>query len=170
MAILWVRRQIGSRMQIGENGVRSYQVVFLVKSDWCAENRRTILQHPDLPTYGKPFPDDGTATCSRIDPQQSTEDPYLWRVVCEWTTTHGGSQPDDDQLPPDERRQKWEYAFSRIRKFRPRDLDGLCFKDSAPHPSTPRRRSRSSSMSSRSAATSHSWTAARITSSWAPRT
>ena len=140
MSVLWVRNLLGGGDTVGANGERTFNRLYLVKSDDPHELREVILEAlsaEEEVAYGRRHGEDATALCSRINPERSKQDPYLWQVAVEWHTKHGGSQPDDDQLLPDQRRQRWTYRFSQVRKFRSRDLDGRCFKDSAWTPFNP---------------------------------
>ena len=142
MSLVFCRRQTGRNIQYSDYGVRVYREVYMVKSDDPNESKATILQDgpltgpTPLPTYSARYDEDDTAECSRIDPQQTNE-PTLWRVICEWTTMHGGTQPDDMQLPPDQRRIRYSMRFSKIHLYRSRDLEGWSFTDSADTPLNP---------------------------------
>ena len=141
MSILWSRRQIGKTCPVGPHGERTYRVPYLLRSDRVRELRETMLQSsvgPDpLPAYGSLHVEDTTATCTRIDPQEVKEDPYLWHVVCEWQTKHGGQDPGNEQLLPHERWPIWTSRYTKLNRSRTHDLAGRCFKDSARTPFNP---------------------------------
>jgi hypothetical protein len=141
--VLWSRRLAGGKsVSVGGHGERTIRAVYNVRLNVTRPTLEDIVLGaaavgPDpIPAYGDASTDEPTATCSRIDPQE-TADPLLYRVVCEWTTIHGGVDPADLQMPPDQQRTRWSWRYVRLHRSRSRDLNGRCFKDSAGTPFNP---------------------------------
>ena len=146
MEFAYLRRQPGSERAVGENGERTYRESYLLKYDPGFDGyqeislndiRRELEALPWPVAYGAPHIEDGTALCCRIHPVQLKADPYLWQIAVEYQTKHGGTDPYIEQLPPDQRQQKWSGRYGQVRKYLSCDLEGWPFADSADTPFNP---------------------------------
>ena len=138
MACLWVRRSGDKRSALGPHGEITFFRTFLYRSTVPNELHAVILSCGLLPVYGSPHPENWFATCTKIAPTQVKEDPYLWRVECEWSTLRPDRKNDaDQQQKPESRRPKWHYRFVKLDRWFPRDYDGKLFASSAGTPFDP---------------------------------
>jgi hypothetical protein len=140
MSILWVRPKLGYGMTTGPEGQRTWNRSYTLRSDVPDEIRSRILASGMIPVYGAPHPEDFSAICTVIHPEQDKDHPYLWHIDCEWSTqSDSGSKkdPKDSQKAPDQRRPKWKRRFEPIHRYLPRDFDGKVYCDSAGSPFDP---------------------------------
>lgn len=76
---------------------RTYQRVFLVRTDNATYGPYYAGSHPSLPAIFSPHPEDALAYCLTLAPSQDQDDPLLWRVVATYgynlDMTASGSAP-----------------------------------------------------------------------------
>ena len=139
MALLYVKPFGGKDYSIDTSG-KKYMTRYNAKSDSPTESLATFRSDSRIPQFGEVSSSDSTILCTRVNPIQNKDNPYLWEVQVEWTTgQYGGRNHDpreDDKSPPD-RRPKWSAKFVRKQMNRYFDLDNKPFVDAAGTPFSP---------------------------------
>jgi hypothetical protein len=96
---------------------RTYQRVFLVRTDSATYGPYYAGSHPSLPAIFSAHPEDALAYCLTLAPSQDQDDPLLWRVTATYgynlDMTTSGSAPSGN--PAVDTQQQGVAPASRVR-------------------------------------------------------
>lgn len=101
--------------------VRAFDVVTNSTADDA-----TIVLASSVPQRGDLHPNDNLAHCCEPDAVQDQDDPYHWRVTCQYTTALDDYQEDPTQEPT-----KQSYSYERYELPVGADLDGNIIENSS---------------------------------------
>ena len=95
---------------------RTYQRVFLVRTDSATYGPYYAGSHPSLPAIFSAHPEDALAYCLALSPSQDQDDPLLWRVTASYgynlDMTAAGSAPSGN--PAVDTQQQGVAPASRV--------------------------------------------------------